>query len=380
MQRKRDFPLHRQLVDRRALRRIQPVFGDALPPRLGLYLGIVRVEEHIELCLIQILLIRHRGRFADAVGVIQNDAQVADAPDAGLRADGRLAGLDARIAEGALFGLAGFPVVVDLLVRATGHAHAPAAAFLLVDQHDAVFLALVDRAGGAGSHARRVQTMLADTRQIKHEGVFKDRLNLLLHAVEADVAGTVLELAAQIVFPVGPPFHLVHLLAGHHRQRLGRRRGGRFRRPLQVPVIEGKRIVVVVDLGKVGIGEDAGQDAPARALARLDPAVGLASPAAFPLLLILPLLRITNAGLGLDVVEPHVLHALARGPHVLAGHRAGVTTDALVEVHHHRDLRAYLHDDISSPAATGPDSSTVQGTRSSRRTSTISSRLEPIVP
>ena len=90
--------------------------------------------------------------------------------------------------------------------------------------------------------------------------------------------------------------------------------------------------------------------AEAPTLLRYDLAALLALPAAAPAFLVLPVLRIADAGLGLDVVEPRVFHALARGPHVLAGDRAGVTADAFVEVQHHRDLSADLHDAVSSTA------------------------------
>jgi hypothetical protein len=113
-------------------------------------------------------------------------------------------------------------------------------------------------------------------------------------------------------------------------------------------VVEGEGFVVVVDLGQIRIGEDVGEDAPLAADSGLDPAVSLAGPAALPLLLVLPFLGITDAGLGLDVVEPRVFHALPVGPDVLAGHRAGVTADAFVEVEHHRDLCADFHRSISS--------------------------------
>ena len=72
-------------------------------------------------------------------------------------------------------------------------------------------------------------------------------------------------------------------------------------------------------------------------------AVALADPAAVPTVLVLPVLGVADAGLGLDVVEPGVFHALAVGPNVLAGDGAGVTPDALVEVQHHGDLRADFH-------------------------------------
>src|SRR6185369_3642815 len=93
-----------------------------------------------------------------------------------------------------------------------------------------------------------------------------------------------------------------------------------------------------------GIGEDVGEDAPLRTHAGLYLAIALAHPAAVPALLVLPVLRVADAGLGLDVVEPGVFHAFAVGPYVLAGDRAGVAADALVEVQHHRDLGADLHD------------------------------------
>ncbi len=66
-----------------------------------------------------------------------------------------------REAERALLRLAALPVEIDLLVRTTGDAHAPAPALVLVHQHDAVVLALVDRAARAGRHAGRVQAVLA---------------------------------------------------------------------------------------------------------------------------------------------------------------------------------------------------------------------------
>src|SRR5690606_20277070 len=111
------------------------------------------------------------GHLVDAVGVIQQHAQVADATHAGFRADGRHAGLDAREAEDALLGFSALPVVIDLLVRAAADAHAPAAALLLVDEDDAVLLALVDGAARAGGRARRVEAVLAQARQVHHEGV-----------------------------------------------------------------------------------------------------------------------------------------------------------------------------------------------------------------
>src|SRR5208282_1876364 len=94
---------------------------------------VVRIEEDVELGVEQVVLVRDGGGGLDAVSVVEDDAEVADASDAGLRADRRHPGLHPRVAQGALLGLAGVPVEVDLLVRTAADAHAPTATLLLVD-------------------------------------------------------------------------------------------------------------------------------------------------------------------------------------------------------------------------------------------------------
>src|SRR5699024_11360406 len=136
------------------------------PPCLANMRGRVRSEKAVTLRFVDLLLAGRIGRLLNAIGVVEHDPEIANAPDAGFRTHRRLAHFDTRVAEGALLGLAGLPVVVDLLVRAAGHAHAPAAALVLVDQHDAVFFALVDRAGGTDRHAARIEAVLAQARQI----------------------------------------------------------------------------------------------------------------------------------------------------------------------------------------------------------------------
>ncbi len=174
----------------------------------------------------------------DAVGVVEHEAEVADAPDAGLRADRRLADLDPRVAERALLGLAGAVVEVDLLVRAARDAVAPAAALVLVDEDDAVLLALVHRARRADRDARRVQAVLADPRQEEHERLLVGQAHLLLHGPQVRVLGRGLLAAGQALVPVGPPLD-VHRLAGELRvrprdrvevARAARRRASRSRR------------------------------------------------------------------------------------------------------------------------------------------------------
>jgi hypothetical protein len=251
--------------------------------------------------------------------------------------------LDARIAEDALLGLAALPVVVDLLVRTAGDAHPPAAALVLVDQYNTVLFALVDRTARTCRHAGRVEAVLTQPRQIHHEGVFELAVDIGLHVLEVDVAATLGKLGAEYLFPVGTPLNLLHTLARNQRARP---RGGLVLALLggmQMLVVEGERLVVVVDLRQIRVGEDVRQHPPLAADARLDPAILATQPAAPPLVLVLPFLGIANAGLGLDVVEPGVLDTFTAGPDVLAGHRAGVTADALVEVEDHAYLRTNLH-------------------------------------
>jgi hypothetical protein len=105
-----------------------------------------------------------------------------------------------------------------------------------------------------------------------------------------------------------------------------------------VLVVEVERLVVVVDGRQVRVGEDVRQHAELAANARVDRAILVAHPAAVPLVLVFPLFRVTNTGLGFNVVEPGVFHAFTAGPDVFAGDRAGVATDAFVEVQDHADL------------------------------------------
>ena len=195
--------------------------------------------------------------------------------------------------------------------------------------------------------------MLAQPRQVHHEGVFELAVDVLLHALEIVVLRALGELAAEDFLPVRAPFDLLDPLARNQRARTRGRHRRHFRRLLQMLVVERERLVIVVDLRQIRIGEDVRQHPPLAADARLDRAVALAFPAALPARLVFPVLRVADAGLGLDVVEPRVFHAFAAGPHVLAGDAAGVTPDALVEVQHHGDLSADFHSAASRRGVPG---------------------------
>ena len=98
-------------------------------------------------------------------------------------------------------------------------------------------------------------------------------------------------------------------LAGDQAARAGGRAGLHLGRRLQVVVVEGEGLVVVVDLRQVGVGEDLSSAASTCRPGAAGSNRRLADPAAVPLVLVLPLLRVADAGFGLDVVEPGVLHA-----------------------------------------------------------------------
>src|SRR6516225_1188263 len=99
MQREGNLPLHGELPGGRNDRRIQPCLRHTVAPRLRLNLGVSRVEKNVELCAIQLGRTLDCGRRANAIGIVQQHSEVTNTPDACFRADGRLAGFDARIAE-----------------------------------------------------------------------------------------------------------------------------------------------------------------------------------------------------------------------------------------------------------------------------------------
>ena len=344
MQRESNFPFHRHFVDGRFFRCVQPALADALFQGFALNFGIVRIKEYAQLCFVQVLRVFHGSGFFDLVGVIQQHAQIADAAYAGFGAYGRFARFDARIAENTFFGFTANPVVVDFFVRAAGNTHTPAAAFVLVDEHDAVVFAFVDASGRAGCNAGRVQAVFAQTRQIHHKGLLECAHHFFLDAFKQGIFGALFKFAGQIVFPVRAPFNLVHFLAGEHGNRPRSGRGFHARGILQVLVVVGERLVVVVDLRQVGVGENVGQDFQTATLLGHELAVGFAHPAAVPFFLVFPVFREADTGLGFNIVEPGVFHAVAACPYVFAGNGAGVAADTFVQVQHHADLCSDFHD------------------------------------
>ena len=268
---------------------------------------------------------------------------MAEPSDAGLRADRRQSRLDPRVAEVALLGLARVPVEVDLLVGAAGDAEAPGAARLLIDEHDPVLLALVHRARGAGGDAGGVDAVLADPRQVHHERLLELELDLVLEAAAVRVGARRELRGRRGRRPSSGPIRRSR--SSPLTSDFGRAMGWTFARRCadQVLVVVGPGLVVVVERRQVRVPEDARQLLQPPPGPELQPALAVELPAAVPALLVLVVAGVAASGLRLDVVEPDVLGAGTVGPDVLAGDRAGVTPDALVEVHHHPDLRPDLH-------------------------------------
>lgn len=220
VKRQRDPPLDGERVDRGASGGLEPVLRNPVAPGLLPDLRVVRIEKDGALGGEEVPLVGGGGGLLDPVGVVEDQAEVAEPPDAGLGADRRLPHLDARVAQGALLGLAGLPVEVDLLVRASRDAVAPAAALLLVHKDYPVLLALVHRPRGAGCDARGVQAVLADAREVHH----KDLLVLEAHRlfevspdVRIEAGGR--RAAGEVVVPVRAPLQ-VERVAGDLAYRL----------------------------------------------------------------------------------------------------------------------------------------------------------------
>src|SRR5659263_71449 len=285
----------------------------------------------------------------DADRVVEQHTEVTEPPDARFGAHGRLPHLEPGVAECALLGLAGDVVEVDLLVGAPGDAHAPATALVLVDENDAVLEPFVHRPGRARGHAGGVQAVLADARQVEHEGLLDLGRHLLAHLLEDRVLLHRLRRPTQRVVPGGRPRDGVHGLARDLRARAGR---GQILRVLgrgeQVVVLVRPGLVVVLHERHARVGEDGREllEAPAGPRSQL-PGCG-PDPPALPLLLVLVPAGVAHPGFRLHVVEPDVLGAGPVGPCLLARDRTGVAADALVEVHDNRDLRHDLHQNSTS--------------------------------
>ena len=84
MQRKRDLPLHGHFPHRRLSRRLKPLLGDTIGTGLRNNLRILGIQKDLQLSFVKILVIGNTGRFLDAVSVLEDDTQLADAPNAGL--------------------------------------------------------------------------------------------------------------------------------------------------------------------------------------------------------------------------------------------------------------------------------------------------------
>jgi hypothetical protein len=168
-----------QRVHRRPLGGVDPLIGDALGPRPGDHGRVVGVQQDSALSLVELRVVVHRRRLGYPIDVVEHQPEVAQPSHTRFRAHRGHPDLDARITQSALLGLAGLVVEIHLLVRTSGHTHPPAAAAVLIDEHDSVLGALVHRARWARRHAGRVQAMLADPRQIEDEGVFELELDLV---------------------------------------------------------------------------------------------------------------------------------------------------------------------------------------------------------
>ena len=80
---------------------------DARFQSCSLNVGVIRIEEDLALSFIQVSFIRSRGKIFNLVCIVKHHTHVADSADTSFGTYRRHAGLDARIAENALFCFSG---------------------------------------------------------------------------------------------------------------------------------------------------------------------------------------------------------------------------------------------------------------------------------
>jgi hypothetical protein len=174
--------------------------------------------------------------------------------------------------NGALLGLAGPVVEVDLLVRAAAHALPPAAAAVLVDEHDAVLGPLVDGAGRAGRGTDGFRQCSQIAGQVEHERLLELELHLVGDVLEHHVLVAVVRASHRGRRPSSADHEIFMSLPEINDFGAGDRRVLLQRSSRERLVVVGPGLVVVVDRRQLGVGEDRQQLAePAAALERSRP-------------------------------------------------------------------------------------------------------------
>src|SRR5204862_6323855 len=139
-----------------------------------------------------------------------------------MEARRRLPAFETRVAQDALLGFAGRPVEVSFLVGAARDAHAPSTAAFLADQDHAVLAALIDRPLRAGRHAARIETMVADPRQVEEYGpvdlLYLEHF-LLGGAIEVRNDVCIERRAAQVIHPDRTRRDGANEVTSNHRDR-----------------------------------------------------------------------------------------------------------------------------------------------------------------
>ncbi len=202
------------------------------------------------------------------------------------------------------------PAVEALFVRTGLQAFAVTATALLVDEHDAVFGALVNGIARAGSEAGGIGAVITDSRQVEEPGLV---LRQGFSAFEVLALDPFLGADRMVLVAVGGgPFFVGRQVAQGFLGALGTDVDlGRFEDGLAVEFAV--RAFLAFSFVVPGLAARVG------ALQQIEN-------------LNVPMMRIAAVGLGFDVVPPHVFLAAREGPGGLAGHGAALAADAAVEV------------------------------------------------
>jgi hypothetical protein len=210
----------------------------------------------------------------------------------------------------------------------------------LINENDTVLFPFISGTGRTCAHATGVEAVIAYTGKIEIEAV--PELERRLHFLSAHVAKIDIVLpgnmsATGVIFPVHAPVDGdVLFFRDHGFWPCDRWLFGCLGR---MQVIEGEGInvpvsVVIRHLRCVGIEKEIGEHVAPTAIAKFQ-FIADPFPSSLPQILVFPLLRVTDARLGLHIVPPHVFGAFPIRPYVLAGNRAGVAADTLLEIEGH---------------------------------------------
>lgn len=293
---------------------------------------IVRIEEDVEMLMIEIMLVGSGRGLRNEVGIIENKEKIEDEEKKGLREESRMEDLDERIEEDEIIGIEGDKVVVNIIVGEEGKENEKEEEFLMIDKEDEVILEIVDRKGREGRKEGRVEEVIEKERKINNEGVLKMEVDLIIKEIKIVVIREIGELEEENLLKVREKLDIINKIEGDKRERKGGRNGEDLEWSMEMEVIEIERLVIIVDLRKVGIGENIGEDEKFWENIRIDIEVIIEKKEEVKIIMVLKLIGKKEEGIGIEIVEKGILEELKIGKEVFESDGEGVEEDKIVEI------------------------------------------------